>query len=75
METVGLREANVHFTSYIKKVRAGAEIVLTDRGTPVAIIKPITSNECPLEMRLTQPVLCKGGLISDTVTDLRRERW
>jgi prevent-host-death family protein len=92
METVGLREANVHFTRYINKVRAGAEIVLTDRGTPVAIIKPITSNECPLEIRLdqlesagmihrakgsltlSQPVSCKGGLISDTVTDLRRER-
>jgi len=54
METVGLREANVHFTSYIKKVRGGAEIILTDRGVPIAIIKPLTSNESTLKKRLDQ---------------------
>ena len=92
METVGLREANVHFASYLKKVRGGAEIILTDRGVPIAIIKPIISNTNPLAIKLDQleaagmlrrakgefilttPVSCKGGLISKTVTDQRRER-
>ena len=54
MESVGLREANVHFTSYITKVRAGAEIILTDRGVPIAIIKPITPAVSPLEIRIKQ---------------------
>lgn len=92
MESVGLREANVHFTSYITKVRAGAEIILTDRGVPIAIIKPVTSAVSPLKIRLKQleesgmlrrakgeftlseAVSCKGGLISETVIDERRER-
>jgi len=55
METVGLREANVHFTSYIKKVQSGAEIILTDKGIPIAVIKPIISTTTPpLKIRLDQ---------------------
>jgi prevent-host-death family protein len=38
---LGLREANQHFSKAIKAVRAGKEVVLTDRGQPIAIIKPI----------------------------------
>jgi prevent-host-death family protein len=38
---LGLREANQHFARTIKAVRAGQEIVLTDRGRPIAVIKPI----------------------------------
>jgi prevent-host-death family protein len=92
METVGLREANLHFATYIKKVRGGAEIILTDRGTPVAVIKPLTAATSTLEEKLAelqdagmihcaakpfslpQPVTCTGGMIADTVADMRRER-
>jgi prevent-host-death family protein len=38
---LGLREANQHFSRAIKAVRAGREVVLTDRGQPIAVIKPI----------------------------------
>ena len=38
---LGLREANQHFARTIKAVRSGQEVVLTDRGRPIAIIKPI----------------------------------
>lgn len=33
---IGLREANQHFSRLMKAVRGGAEVVLTDRGRPVA---------------------------------------
>jgi prevent-host-death family protein len=39
---LGLREANQQFSKAIKAVRAGKEVVLTDRGQPIAVIKPIT---------------------------------
>jgi prevent-host-death family protein len=39
--TFGLREANQRFSKAIKAVRAGKEVVLTDRGRPIAVIKPI----------------------------------
>ena len=32
---VGLREANQKFSSLIKAVRSGKEVILTDRGKPV----------------------------------------
>ncbi len=38
---IGLREANQHFSRAIKAVRAGKEVVLTERGRPIAVIKPI----------------------------------
>jgi len=38
---LGLREANQHFSKAIKAVRAGKEVVLTERGRPIAVIKPI----------------------------------
>lgn len=45
MLQVGLREANMHFSKYLKIVREGHEVLLTERGTPVAIIKPILKGE------------------------------
>ena len=38
---LGLREANQQFSKAIKAVRAGKEVVLTERGQPIAIITPI----------------------------------
>lgn len=38
---MGLREANQHFSSLVKAVKAGKEIVLTERGTPIAVVKPL----------------------------------
>lgn len=39
---LGLREANQHFSKAIKAVRAGQNVVLTDRGQPIAVITPVT---------------------------------
>jgi prevent-host-death family protein len=40
---LGLREANQRFSKAIRAVRAGKEVVLTERGRPIAVIKPIRS--------------------------------
>ncbi len=42
---LGLREANQRFSKAIKAVRAGKEIVLTERGRPIAVIKPIKQED------------------------------
>ncbi|MCF6154677.1 MAG: type II toxin-antitoxin system prevent-host-death family antitoxin [Candidatus Brocadia sp.] len=44
---VGLREANMHFSKYLKLVREGQEVVVTERGTPVAVIKPVMKEGTP----------------------------
>ena len=52
MERVGLREANIHFAKYIKKVKEGKKILLTDRGKPIAVVSPFATKEEPMEGRL-----------------------
>jgi prevent-host-death family protein len=38
---MGLREANQRFSKAIKAVKAGQEVVLTERGKPIAVIRPL----------------------------------
>ena len=38
---MGLREANQHFSKAIRAVKAGREVVLTERGRPIAVIAPL----------------------------------
>jgi prevent-host-death family protein len=42
---MGLREANQRFSKAIKAVKAGKEVVLTERGKPIAVIKPLEPKE------------------------------
>ena len=42
---LGLREANQRFSKAIRAVRAGREVVLTDRGRPIAVIKPLKAED------------------------------
>lgn len=38
---LGLRAANQYFSKAMRAVRAGREVILTDRGKPIAVIKPL----------------------------------
>ncbi len=58
---LGLREANQHFSKAIKAVRAGKEVILTERGQPIAVIKPI--KEGPAE-EATLKRMADEGLIT-----------
>ena len=49
---VGIREAKVHLSRYLRMVRKGAEIVITDRGKPVGKIVPMEATELPLADRI-----------------------
>jgi prevent-host-death family protein len=42
---MGLREANQSFSKAMKAVKQGKEVVLTERGKPIAVIKPLEPNE------------------------------
>lgn len=42
---MGLREANQQFSKAIKAVKAGKEVVLTERGKPIAVIKPLEQED------------------------------
>jgi prevent-host-death family protein len=53
MIKVGLRDANMHFSKYVKLVRGGQEVVVTDRGEAIAVIKPLGMETSP-EKRITR---------------------
>jgi prevent-host-death family protein len=38
---LGLREANQEFSKLVRAIRAGQEVVLTDRGEAIAVVKPL----------------------------------
>ena len=66
---MGLREANQQFSKAIRAVKAGKEVVLTERGKPIAVIKPIKREESPeatirrLETEgLLRPALKRGPM-------------
>ncbi|MGH7824113.1 MAG: type II toxin-antitoxin system Phd/YefM family antitoxin [Candidatus Binatia bacterium] len=42
---MGLREANQRFSKAIKAVKQGKEVILTERGKPIAVIKPLDPDE------------------------------
>ena len=40
---MGLREANQRFSSAMRAVRAGEDVILTERGRPLAVIRRLDS--------------------------------
>ena len=42
---MGLRQANQQFSKAVKAVKSGEEVVLTERGKAIAVIKPLQSWE------------------------------
>ena len=72
---LGLREANQHFARTIKAVRSGQEVVLTDRGRPIAIIKPIKDEDSGQAVALR--AMAEQGLITlpDRKGPMPAPRW
>ena len=42
---MGLKQANQSFSKTIKAVKSGKDVILTERGKPIAVIKPLTVEE------------------------------
>lgn len=45
MRRAGIREARQNLSALIEEVKKGREIVITDRGTPVARLAPLEPKE------------------------------
>lgn len=83
---VGIRELRAHLSRYLERVREGEEIVVTDRGAPIAKITPTDGRSRIDELiaagvltppvnrgprTVPKPIKIKGG-ISDLVREQRR---
>ena len=50
--SVGIRDAKMHLSKYLKMVQKGIEVTITDRGRPVGRIVPIQTRDLSLEDRI-----------------------
>lgn len=48
---VGIRELKSHLSQYLARVREGEELIITDRGVPVARIEPVARDTLPAKLR------------------------
>ncbi len=63
--TVGARELETRLGTYVRRVREGATLVVTDRGRPVAELRPIAQARDEPERALA--ALVERGLVSAPV--------
>jgi len=45
VDTVGIRELKTHLSRHLKRVRAGARLVVTDHGRSIATISPVDAGD------------------------------
>lgn len=60
--TVGIRELKARLSNYMRQVKAGATLVVTERGKPIGRIVPIKpSKEAKLQELIQAGVLAWSG--------------
>lgn len=69
---VGSRELKNRLGSYLRQVRGGATIVVTDRGTPVAELRPVPLAATEEQERLD--TLVAAGLLAPRMSARLAER-
>jgi prevent-host-death family protein len=57
MERVGIRELKAHLSRHLKRVRAGARLMVTERGRSIATISPV---ETPVDIAWAHRLVAEG---------------
>ena len=78
MATVGVRDLKNRLTHYLGRAKRGEEVVVTERGNPVAILASIGSIEKPQSLQARLAKLAADGLVilptAKRLTRVRRVR-
>jgi prevent-host-death family protein len=61
MERVGVRELRQNLSVYLRRVRRGESLEVTERGEPVAVLQPISSAGDPLAALIARGVAVRRG--------------
>jgi prevent-host-death family protein len=72
MKTVGSRELKIRLGSYLRLVKEGATILVTDRGEPIAELRPLPLVATESERRLRK--VAATGLLTRPTRDLPRRK-
>lgn len=73
MEHAGIAEVKARLSEYLARVRAGEEIVVTDRGRPVARLTPMGEHGPRGEGALEE--LSRAGIVELVRKPLPRAFW
>ena len=57
METVGIRELKTHLSRHLKRVRAGAQLLVTEHGRSIATINPV---DAPADVDWAHRLVAEG---------------
>jgi prevent-host-death family protein len=57
METVGIRELKTHLSRHLKRVRAGARLLVTEHGRSIATISPV---DAPADLDWAHQLVAEG---------------
>jgi len=60
METVGIRDLKIHLSRHLKRVRAGARLLITERGRTIATIVPVDAPETPPDVEWARRMVAEG---------------
>ncbi|MBA2794807.1 MAG: type II toxin-antitoxin system Phd/YefM family antitoxin [Thermoleophilaceae bacterium] len=88
-DEVGIRELRQDLSRYLRRVREGERLVVTDRNRPVALLTPLPEDEDPWQRLIAEgkvvpathrledlppPLEVDGGpTVSETLEEMRRE--
>ena len=61
---LGLREANQRFSRTMQAVRRGEEVVLTERGRPIAVIRPVVDAESHSDAAALRKMIDAGLVVA-----------
>ena len=84
VEQVAIRQLRDGLAAYLRRVREGQSLLITDRGSPVELLSPAKDSMSALEAEgvvewrhskpqgVTRPAVVRGGSIADLVIENRR---
>lgn len=68
-----MAQLKASLSEHLARVKAGEEVVVTERGTPIAKIIPMSSHMDGTDMRMTE--LVRAGLVRRGVGKLPKGFW
>lgn len=63
MKKIGIRELKIHLSQYLKEVKKGEDVLITERGKIIAQIIPVKIRDSEKDMRSLLIQMAKNGHI------------
>jgi len=73
MSTVGIKELKNRLTEFLRRTKQGDEVVVTERGKPIAVIQSIASAERLQSLEAKLARMAAQGFLSLPTKKLRKK--